>query len=116
MAGPWGRVALHLRPCPTCLTQHQAVAVRRGTGITDDPELFSTPLPANQRFHLAWVVAVVRGSLRVGSVYLKGPTGVVQDNIEVLQEIAIVIRARVGLWAIGGDWNVTLGRLFPAGL
>lgn len=91
------------------------VAATRGTGITDDPELFNTPPAAKHRFHLAGVAAVVRGGLHVGSVYLKDSIGVAHDNLDGRQEIAIAIRARVGPSIIGGDWGITPTALAASG-
>ena len=82
------------------------VAARRGIGIRDpDFEHISSAL--QHRFHLARVSAVMKGGVRMASLYLEFGVGLNEANLAILQEVATVLCALGAPWILAGDFNST---------
>jgi len=90
-----------------------AVGCRRGTGITASEAQVSDAV--RHRFHLAWSSAILKRGVHLGSVYLKDSSGLSDENLLVLQEIAVALKQTKGIWILGGDWNITPEVLLSSG-
>ena len=82
-----------------------AVLAARGMGIAPPPGL-TVKDEFQHRIAVAWVAGFVKGGVHFISLYLKDGEGLSDGNMEILQEVATVIRQLKGPWVLAGDWNV----------
>ena len=82
-----------------------AVLAARGMGIAPPPGL-SVKGEFQHRIAVAWVAGFVKGGIHFISIYLKDGEGLSDGNMEILHEVASVIRQLKGPWVLAGDWNV----------
>jgi len=80
------------------------VAASRGVGITSQPD-WAIRDGFQHRFKLAWVGAILRGGIHMGSLYLRDSAGLSEENLGILQEVAIVLKKlRLCIPSPGQGW------------
>ena len=90
------------------------VAASRGVGITSQPD-WAIRDGFQHRFKLAWVGAIIKGGMHMGSLYLRGSAGLSEENLNILQEVAIVLKKLRGPWIVAGDFNLNPDMLRSSG-
>ena len=63
------------------------------------------------RMRHAWVGRVFRGGIHCIRVYPRDSEGATEANLQVLLEVATLLKTLEGPWAVGGDFNLTPGEL-----
>jgi len=77
------------------------VAGRRGAGLTPHPDSLVQDGYAH-RIKFAWYAGLMRGGAHFGSIYLKDSSGLSDENVSTLQQVAAALRTLRGPWVIGG--------------
>ena len=93
------------------------VAVRTHMGLNDGASCsMDTSKCMRRRFTLKHWGAVCRGGIGLGSFFVIAGCGLGhQSNLDLLQEVAAVLKAWSGPWVVGGDFNVTVEKLRRTG-
>jgi len=91
-----------------------AVAASGGVGITSQPD-WTIRDGFQHRFKLAWVGAILKGGIHMGSLYLRDSVGLSEENLCILQEVAIVLKKLRGPWIVAGDFNLNPDLLRSSG-
>ena len=71
---------------------------------TGKSELISPEI--RHRVQHAWAACAVKGGMHCISIYLKDSVGI-SANLDILLEVAALVKTIDGPWIIGGDFNAT---------
>ena len=88
------------------------LGMARLNGNTRDQALGGTDVG---RIHCRWVGGMCRGGLHVVSVYLWTAEGLSKRNLDLLHELAFILRSISGPWVIAADWNMDPALLSMSG-
>eukprot|EP00973_Karenia_brevis_P087694 12162236-Karenia_brevis.AAC.1 len=89
------------------------VAVRSHIGLAVPPLVVGNGL--SSRFLIRWVGTLAKGGFHLGSVYLRCSEGCSAANLDILQELASILKRVRGQWLVGGDFNMTPEMLQQSG-
>ena len=81
------------------------VLVRKGTGLCKSTHEIKPSI--QHRIHHAWVGGITKGGVHCISVYLRDGENASEGNLEILAEVAILIKSLKGPWIVAGDFNMT---------
>ena len=82
-----------------------AVLAARGIGLAEPPGLVIKE-SVRHRIVIGWGSAMLKGGVHLASLCLKDGAGLNDDNLELLQELALLLGQIKGPWIVGADWNI----------
>ena len=81
------------------------VLVKKGIGLCRSTHEVKPAL--RHRIHHAWMGGITKGGVHCISAYLRDGEDASEGNLEILTEVAILVKSLKGQWIVAGDFNMS---------